>query len=210
MRDAAACLEEAAAAVAAGGVVAIPTDTVYGLGVDAGLEGATARLFALKGRPDTVALPVLVAEPAVARDLATLDLSARRLIERFWPGPLTLVLRRAAGVRLDLGGDPATIGLRCPGNDVARRLLARTGPLAVSSANRHGEAPATTAAAVRAGFGPAVAAVLDGGRCEGAASTVISLAGDGWALLRAGSITAGDLEAVLGVPPHPVEQDQAG
>ena len=187
----------AASAVHAGGVVGIPTDTVYGLGVDPRLAGATNRLFEVKGRPDDRALPVLIADPDGAGELADLTERARVLIDRFWPGPLTLVLGRRHGVVLDLGGDPDTVGLRCPGCEPARRLLRTTGPLAVSSANRHGEPPATTAAAVRASFGDAVAVVVDGGVCDGAPSTVASLLGETPVVLRQGPISAAQLESAL-------------
>ncbi|HET9092699.1 MAG TPA: L-threonylcarbamoyladenylate synthase, partial [Acidimicrobiales bacterium] len=130
-----------------------------------------------------------------------LDERARRLIASFWPGPLTLVLRRRPGVVLHLGGDETTVGLRCPGQPIARRLLERTGPLAVTSANRHGEPPATTAEALAAVLGDAVAVVVDGGTCGGAPSSVLSLVGPEPVLLREGALSPADLESVWSAAP---------
>ena len=118
-------------ALAAGKVVAVPTDTVYGLAVDPRLPDAVDRVFALKQRPEQFQLPVLIADPDGAVDLAEATAAAQRLILRYWPGPLTLVLPRRSAVELDLGGDRATIGLRCPAHSLLRELLRSTGPLAV-------------------------------------------------------------------------------
>ncbi len=194
-------LEGAVRAVRAGEVIGIPTDTVYGIGIDPSRPDATRRLFAAKGRPEHLALPVLVATAQDAGDLAELDERARRLIASFWPGPLTLVLRRRPGVVLHLGGDETTVGLRCPGQPIARRLLERTGPLAVTSANRHGEPPATTAEALAAVLGGAVAVVVDGGTCGGAPSSVLSLVGPEPVLLRNGALSAAELEPVWSTAP---------
>jgi tRNA threonylcarbamoyl adenosine modification protein (Sua5/YciO/YrdC/YwlC family) len=183
-------------ALAAGKVVAVPTDTVYGLAVDPRLAGAVDRVFALKQRPEQFQLPVLIADPARLVDLAEATAAAERLISRYWPGPLTLVLPRRSGIAFDLGGDSATIGLRCPANSLLRELLRSTGPLAVTSANRHGEAPLRTADEVRGHFGAAVTAVLDGGRCDGRPSTVISLTGAGVKCLREGALLFAELAAI--------------
>lgn len=183
-------------ALAAGKVVAVPTDTVYGLAVDPRLAGAVDRVFALKQRPEQFQLPVLIADPAGLVDLAEATAAAERLISRYWPGPLTLVLPRRSGIAFDLGGDSATIGLRCPANSLLRELLRSTGPLAVTSANRHGEAPLRTADEVRGHFGAAVTAVLDGGRCDGRPSTVISLTGAGVRCLREGALLFAELAAI--------------
>jgi L-threonylcarbamoyladenylate synthase len=183
-------------ALAAGKVVAVPTDTVYGLAVDPRLAGAVDRVFALKQRPEQFQLPVLIADPAGLVDLAEATAAAERLISRYWPGPLTLVLPRRSGIAFDLGGDSATIGLRCPANSLLRELLRSTGPLAVTSANRHGEAPLRTADEVRGHFGTAVTAVLDGGRCDGRPSTVISLTGAGVKCLREGALLFAELAAI--------------
>src|SRR3954468_12745678 len=125
------------AALEAGLVVAIPTDTVYGLAADPFRPGATDRIFEAKKRPRDVELPVLVADVEQALSLCAQELvaaGARRLMERFWPGPLTLVLPRRPGLDADLGSDDLTIGVRCPAHVVARTLCARVGPLAVTSA----------------------------------------------------------------------------
>lgn len=186
-------LQAAAQALEDGLVVGLPTDTVYGLAVDPRKEGATARLFAAKGRPEHVALPVLIAEPALLGTLAEVSPAALRLAMSFWPGPLTLVLPRLTGVVMDLGGDPSTVGVRCPANALARELLARSGPLAVTSANRHGEAPLTRAEDVRATFEDAVATVVDGGTCDGAPSAVVLLVGGIPVCLRPGAIAVEEI-----------------
>jgi tRNA threonylcarbamoyl adenosine modification protein (Sua5/YciO/YrdC/YwlC family) len=187
---------QAVSALAAGKVVAIPTETVYGLAVDPALVSATDRLFAVKGRPETVALPVLVADGNVAGQLGVLDARAARLVERYWPGALTIVMRRRGGVAFELGGDPATIGLRCPAHPVALRLLAMTGPLAVTSANRHGERPSRSAAEVVTALGESLL-VLDGGRCEGEASTVVSIISPRVVCLREGAIPMSEIVLAL-------------
>jgi tRNA threonylcarbamoyl adenosine modification protein (Sua5/YciO/YrdC/YwlC family) len=189
-------LDEVEAALAAGEVVAVPTDTVYGLAVDPRLAGAVERVFALKKRPELFQLPVLIADPTGLVDLAEATPATLRLTSRYWPGPLTVVLPRRAGVALDLGGDPATIGLRCPASSLLRELLRRSGPLAVTSANRHGEAPLHSAGEVREHFGAGVGAVLDGGRCDGTPSTVISLAGAELKCLREGALAFAEIALV--------------
>lgn len=188
----------AVSALARGEVVAVPTDTVYGLAVDPRRDGATRRLFALKGRPEMVPLPVLVADRMVAERLGVLDGPALLLAERFWPGALTIVVpRRPAAAGFELGGDPATIGLRCPDHAVVSRLLRASGPLAVSSANRHGGPPCRSAAEVLAAFAGAVR-VLDGGEADGEPSTVVALGPEGVSCLRGGAIPFADIEGVLG------------
>ena len=192
-------LAGAVAALRGGAVVAVPTDTVYGMAVDPRCHGATAALFALKGRPSTVELPVLVADLDAAAALAGPDgLSppAAALASRFWPGPLTLVVGRAGDVDWELGGDGRTIGIRCPAHPVALRLCRTVGPLATTSANRHGEPPLTTAAAVAHEFGTAVGAVVDGGTCDGRPSTVVDVTGGTLRLLRDGAVPWSDLERV--------------
>lgn len=196
-------LREAARVLGAGGVVGVPTDTVYGLAASLAAPGAPAQLFAVKGRPERVALPVLVADADAAAELAPLGPEAERLAERFWPGALTLVLRRRRGVEVDLGGDATTIGLRVPALDATRSLLRVAGPLATTSANHHGEPPATTAGAV-ASLSAAVALVLDAGELTGAPSTVVDLTGDTPRLLRAGSLAWEEIVVALrSVGPSP-------
>jgi L-threonylcarbamoyladenylate synthase len=189
-------LAAAIEALAAGLPVILPTDTVYGVGVDPARPGATARLFRKKARPADVALPVLAADAEQAFALAAPPASALALAERFWPGPLTIVVPRAADVGFDLGGgDAATIGLRVPDHDVPRDLARAVGPLAVTSANRHGEPTATTAAEAVAALGRGVGAVVDGGTRAGAPSTVVRCTDDGVWILRLGALGPAELRA---------------
>jgi len=186
-------------ALTAGAVVAIPTDTVYGLAVDPSVPGATEALFTLKSRPVDLALPVLVADVAQADRLAGpagLSPAARTLTGRFWPGALTIVTARRTGIGWDLGGDQHTIGLRCPDHATVRALCGRVGPLATTSANRHGGAPLVTADEVRAVFGEEVP-VLDGGRCHGRPSTVVDTTTDPPRLLREGVVPWDDVLGAL-------------
>jgi L-threonylcarbamoyladenylate synthase len=192
---------DAATALLAGAVVAIPTDTVYGLAVDPRRSGATDLVFALKHRPATLELPVLVADLAQADALAGpdgLSATARRLADRFWPGSLTMVVRRRPAVEWALGGDGRTIGLRYPAHSVVQRLCRSVGALATTSANRHGQPPITTAAALAEEFGGGIAVVVDGGTCAGAPSTVIDLTGDAPRCLREGAVPWSAIEAALG------------
>ncbi len=136
--------------------MAVPTDTVYGLAVDPDSPEAVARLFVLKGRPDSVPLPVLVSGWDQVEAIAgSLEPAAARLADRHWPGPLTLVVPRAPGFVADLGGPRtavSTVGLRWPDHPVVSALCRASGPMAVTSANRHGEPPARTAGEVAACF----------------------------------------------------------
>lgn len=188
--------DDALEALRAGLVVAIPTDTVYGLAVDPSRAGATEELFRLKIRPATLALPVLVACAADALALGMLDERAAALVAEYWPGALTLVVNRQPGVVFDLGGDHSTIGLRCPAHAAVRRLLAATGPLAVTSANLHGADACVNAKDVTRVFGTSMV-VVDGGPMRGRPSTVVSLAGAGVQCLRQGSVAMHDIEALL-------------
>lgn len=192
----AAAIEEAAAALAAGLVVGIPTETVYGLAVDPFHPGAADRLFEAKRRPREVSLPVLVASTDMALSLATaVPDVAFTLMARFWPGALTLVIPARPGLGADLGEDELTVGVRCPDHPVPLALAAAAGPLATSSANRHGDPTLTTAAAVAEAFGEEVAVVLDGGVCEGAPSTVVDCTGVEPKLLREGRIPWAEIVA---------------
>lgn len=193
-------LEAGAHALRAGLVVGLPTDTVYGLAVDPSREGATDRLFALKLRPRHVALPVLVAGVDQARALAVTDPGAEALISWWWPGALTLVLVRRPGLGLDLGGDDATIGLRCPAHPVPLELARTVGPLATTSANRHGSAPLETARAVVDAFGDRVAVVLDAGACRARPSTVVDCTGPEPRCLREGGVAWSEVLASLAGP----------
>jgi tRNA threonylcarbamoyl adenosine modification protein (Sua5/YciO/YrdC/YwlC family) len=185
-------------ALVAGEVVAIPTDTVYGLAVDPFQPGASDRLFALKRRPRTVDLPLLVADADQVLEVATgLPQVAERLMARYWPGPLTLVLPRRPDLQADLGDDEATVGVRCPDHPVPATLCVRCGPLATTSANLHGQPTITTAPEVEAGLGDSVAVVLDGGPCTGEPSTVVDCTGQEPKCLREGRIPWGEIEAAM-------------
>lgn len=196
-------LSDAVEKLRAGALVAFPTETVYGLGADARNPEAVARIFATKGRPADHPVIVHVATPAQIWDWARPTPEIRRaveaLAERFWPGPLTVILPRAQGVHDVVTGGLDTIGLRIPAHPVARALLRRFGHgLAAPSANRFGRVSPTVAAHVREEFGAAVH-VLDGGPAEvGVESTIVDLSGDIPALLRPGGIPRDALEAVLG------------
>jgi len=189
---------QAVRALAQGQPVGIPTDTVYGLAVDPFRPGATDRIFAAKRRPRDVSLAVLVGSTEQALAMSTaVPQAALRLMELYWPGALTLILPARADLGADLGEDEATVGLRCPDHPVPRALCAAVGPLATTSANRHGEPTLTTAAEVAEAFGDDVPVVLDGGVCTGSPSTVVDCTGAQPKLLRDGRIPWSELQAAL-------------
>ncbi|MGC8521954.1 MAG: L-threonylcarbamoyladenylate synthase [Steroidobacteraceae bacterium] len=200
-RVTAADLEAAVRALRAGELVAFPTETVYGLGADAGNSQAVRRIFALKGRP--ARHPVIVhlhdvgQLPEWAREVPP---AARRLAEQFWPGPLTLVLPRCAAVDDSVTGGQDTVALRVPAHPVAQQLLsAFGGGIAAPSANRYGRLSPTRAEHVREEFGDAVKLVLDGGDCPiGLESTIVAFQHGAARLLRPGRITAADIRALIG------------
>lgn len=194
----------AAAALARGEVVAFPTETVYGLGADASNPAAVRRVFELKGRPADHPLIVHLADTArLGNWAAAVPDSAARLAARFWPGPLTLILPRAAGVSTVVTGGQDTIALRVPAHPVAQALLAAFGGgVAAPSANRYGRVSATTAQHVRDEFGTAVSVVLDGGATDlGLESTIVDCSSDTPTLLRPGGIGLAALTEALGAPP---------
>jgi L-threonylcarbamoyladenylate synthase len=186
----------------AGDLVVIPTDTVYGIAARPDDPAAIAAVFAVKERPSDKPLPILAATPSDLDQIALLGDLARRAA-RYWPGPLTLVVPRAPGFDLDLGGAPGGsaqsqgVAVRVPACGVALELLRASGPLAVTSANLSGDRPATTVSEARAALGAKVRAYLDGGVCAGRPSTVVSLVGD-IELLRAGPIPFRRLVQELG------------
>jgi tRNA threonylcarbamoyl adenosine modification protein (Sua5/YciO/YrdC/YwlC family) len=183
-------LERAADMVARGTCIVMPTDTVYGLAASPASETGICSLFEVKERPGDKAIPILAASIYELKHVGVLEGRALELAAQWWPGPLTLVVPRAAGFEVDLGGtDASTVAVRVPRHDLARELLARTGPLAVTSANRSGAAPATTVDEARAYFGDAVAVYLDAGPAGGEVSTVLSMIGDP-EVLRAGAVPA--------------------
>lgn len=189
-----AAVDRVADLLRAGGVVCVPTDTVYGLAVDPRLPGAVERVFALKERPAAVALPVLVASAGQVEEVAGgLEAAARGLADRWWPGPLTLVVPRHPAFDADLGGGPRgrwTVGVRWPDHPVVRALCLAVGPLAVTSANTHGKPPASTATEAVTAFadGGLLEVVLDGGVCTGLPSTVVECRGPASRCLREGRI----------------------
>ena len=196
-------LARAVATLRAGGLVAFPTETVYGLGADASNPAAVKKVFAAKGRPHDHPLIVHIASVAQLRDWACdVPAAALALAQKFWPGPLTLILKRAPGVSDLVTGGQDSVALRVPSHPLAQALLqAFGGGMVGPSANRFGHVSATTAAHVLQEFGDTVACVLDGGACEvGIESTIVDLSGDRPALLRPGCITPAQIEAVLGAP----------
>ncbi|HEX5828377.1 MAG TPA: L-threonylcarbamoyladenylate synthase [Candidatus Limnocylindrales bacterium] len=197
-----ALIDEAVAILRAGGLVAFPTETVYGLGADAANPAAVARIFAAKGRPADHPLIVHLAG-AGGIDAWAVDVPplARALAAACWPGPLTLVLRRAPHVPDAVTGGLPTVGLRVPAHPVALALLrAFAGGIAAPSANRFGTVSPTTAEHVRASLGDAVDLVLDGGPATvGVESTIVDLSGDDPAILRPGGLPRERLEAIAGV-----------
>jgi len=202
-------IEAAAESLRAGGLVAFPTETVYGLGADATNSHAIARVFAAKGRPAFNPLIVHVLGAEAAEALAVVSPMARDLMAAFWPGPLTLVLPSRGGASVGASGGVsllataglATVALRAPAHAVARALLAAVGrPVAAPSANPSGRVSPTTAAHVLAGLGGRIDAVLDGGPCAvGVESTILAL-DPAPRLLRAGGLPVEALEAALGRP----------
>jgi L-threonylcarbamoyladenylate synthase len=181
-------LTRAAQLIRSGGVVAFPTDTVYGLGAAADDEVARQRIYRIKGRPVGLPLILMVAAESQLEGWVHLDSRAEALVRRWWPGPLTLILHAKGG---------GTLGVRIPQHKVALELLRAAGPLMTTSANLHGKDPALTAS--EAGVLNGVAAVLDGGVAPGGtASTVLDLTGPEPHVLREGSITSPEL---LGPPP---------
>jgi tRNA threonylcarbamoyl adenosine modification protein (Sua5/YciO/YrdC/YwlC family) len=192
-------IADAAAAIRRGELVVLPTDTVYGIGADAFSPNAVRRLLDAKGRGRDVPVPVLVGSWRTVNGLAE-DLSdtAKDLIAAFWPGALTLVLRQGAGLTWDLGDARGTVAVRMPLHPVAIELLAETGPLAVSSANRHGVEAAMTMNEAQSQLGASVAVYLDGGpSADRTPSTIVDLTGPEPLVLREGAVTTAQLADVV-------------
>lgn len=196
-------LSRAVAVLRAGGLVAFPTETVYGLGADASNPAAVRKIFEAKGRPSAHPVIVHLADAVQLANWAReVPEAARRLARKFWPGPLTVIFRRASVVSDVVTGGQDTVAVRVPAHPLAQQLLARFGGgVAAPSANRHGRVSATTAEHVWREFGAAVDCVLDGGEARiGIESTIVDLSGGDPALLRPGWITAAEIEQVLGIP----------
>ena len=198
--------EEAANALARGGVIAIPTDTVYGIAVALDTAGGIERLFAAKSRPPDKAIALLLADPAQAAEIGEITRHAATLADRFWPGGLTLVVPRKrdrplpaalTGGALAPGAIP-TVGLRVPNHDAPRAIARSVGPLPTTSANRSGEPEARDADEIERLLGDALELILDGGRAAGGpASTVVDVTGDVPRILRAGAIAADEIDGCL-------------
>lgn len=187
-------------AVREGRLIVLPTDTVYGIGADAFDASAVASLLAAKGRGRDVPPPVLVGDPAVLLALAV-DVPdyAERLAEEFWPGPLTLILRAQPSLSWDLGETRGTVALRMPDDEAALELLRRTGPLAVSSANRHGKAAALSVMDAATQLGDSVEVYLDGGPARiGTSSTIIDTTVEPAEIVREGALTRERIIAAVG------------
>ena len=196
-------IERAVVILRGGGLVAFPTETVYGLGADALNPAAVKKIFAAKGRPESHPVIVHLADASqLARWARGIPKAALRLADVFWPGPLTLILRRAEKVPDAVTGGQDTVGLRVPAHPVAHTLLQAFGSgIAAPSANRFGRLSPTTADHVRGELGERVDMILDGGPCAlGLESTIVDLSGSHPALLRPGKISVSELKKVLKTP----------
>lgn len=194
-------IAEAASAVKSGRLVVLPTDTVYGLGVDAFDSQAVSSLLAAKGRGRDMPVGVLVGSWHTIEGLVySLPDNARELIRAFWPGALSLVVRQAPSLQWDLGDARGTVMVRMPMHPVAIDLLRQTGPMAVSSANISGQPPATTAQEAQRQLGVLVDVYLDAGPAEQqAASTILDLTGAAPRIMREGPVSVAAIAAALGV-----------
>ena len=192
-------IASAALAVQRGQLVVLPTDTVYGLGADAFEPASVRRLLDAKGRGREMPPPVLVAAPTTLDALAVgVPSYARALIAELWPGPLTIVCRQQPSLQWDLGDTRGTVAVRMPDHDVALELLARTGPLAVSSANKTGLPAATDADAAEEMLGASVAVILDDGPTPGAEpSTIVDVTGPAGRVLRLGAVSLERLNEIV-------------
>ena len=195
----AAGLDAATAAIGRGELVLLPTDTVYGVAADAFTPAAVTRLLAAKNRGRGMPVPVLVGEASTLGGLVLRTPAvATRLAQHFWPGGLTLVVEHAPSLAWDLGDAEGTVAVRLPADDLTRDLLRRTGPLAVSSANRSGRPAATSAAEAQYQLGQHAAVVLDGGsRTGSAASTIVDCTAPTPRVLRLGAIDLDRLREVV-------------
>ena len=189
---------EAIRALEAGRAIIMPTDTVYGLAVMPGIPGAIEELFRIKGRSEYKPVAIIGSTMRALSGVANFDERARLIAQRFWPGPLTMVLPRAPGFTAPLG--PARtqgVGVRVPAFAPALDLLGLAGALAATSANRSGEPPATTVEEAKAIFGSEIDVYVDGGTCSGQPSSVVSVL-DGLELLRPGPVPIEALHEILG------------
>jgi L-threonylcarbamoyladenylate synthase len=202
-------LDAAVHAVSRGEVIVLPTDTVYGVGADAFSPDAVARLLAAKGRdrqmPPPVLIPSVRTVDGLARDVSA---AARALMDVFWPGPLTVIVYAQPSLAWDLGDTRGTVALRVPDHGAALALLARTGPLAVTSANLTGKAAATSAEDAREQLGSAVSVYLDAGDSPlGIASTIVDATGPALRVVRDGGVSWDKLVEVVGVEAFDAAED---
>ena len=200
-------IERAARLLAAGDLVAFATETVYGLGADATNPEALAKIFAAKGRPADHPLIVHIADASdMSRYARELPEAARKLAQAFWPGPLTMIVKRSDAMPPEATGGQDSVGLRCPSHPLAQSLLRAfakvgSGAIAAPSANKFGHVSPTTAQHVRDEFGPGLL-ILDGGACDvGLESTIVDLSRGSPVLLRPGAIGRDDIARVLGAAP---------
>ena len=192
-------------AVEGGSVIVLPTDTLYGVGADAFNPGAVTRVLAAKGRGRDMPVPVLVGSWTTIDGLVShVTDEARSLIEAFWPGGLTLIVEHARSLAWDLGDSRGTVGIRMPLHPVALELLAETGPMAVSSANRTSMQPATTAQQAYDQLGESVSVYLDAGPVPiGLPSSIVDLTGDVPLLVREGALSLDQLREVVPATTRP-------
>lgn len=189
-----AAIGQARHAVADGGLVVLPTDTVYGVGANAFSPRAVDKLLTAKGRGRDKPSPVLVASPEDAAKLTTsIPEAARALMDEFWPGALTIILPARQEIGWDLGETGGTVALRMPDNPIALALLQQAGPMAVSSANLTAQHPAATAQQARDQLGNKVAVYLDGGKCGGGEPSTIVIVGEKLEIVRHGAIADSDI-----------------
>jgi tRNA threonylcarbamoyl adenosine modification protein (Sua5/YciO/YrdC/YwlC family) len=182
-------IEAALAALSQGQIIGLPTDTVYGIGADPMQYSAVEQLFAAKQRPEIKPVPILGATIDDLSKVALIDAAIASLVSRYWPGALTLIVRRAPGVPKWVGDDVRdTVGVRVPDHPVALRVLEAVGPLAVTSANLSAGDPANDAKAAEAALGASVGVYLPGSAGGGLASTVVDLSGERPRILRAGPV----------------------
>jgi len=185
-------------ALSGGDIIGLPTDTVYGLAADPFHTGAADRLFAVKGRPRNVELPVLVCDEGQALSLCTaVPDAARRLMNLYWPGPLTIILPRRPDLAADLGEEDSTIGIRCPAHPVPLAICHQMGPIATTSANRHHGPALTTAQEVAESLGAELTFVLDAGPSNAKPSTVVDCTGETPRVLREGQLSWDAIAAAL-------------
>ena len=200
-------IEEAAKWIRHGGLIALPTDTLYGLAADPFSAAAIARLFAVKGRAAERAVPLIAADAAqVAAQLGRLPAAGQRLAERFWPGPLTLLVPAPRALAAAVSGGTGRVGVRVPAHDVARAICAAAGrPITATSANVSGEPATPDPDQVERTLGGHLDLLIDAGTTPGgAASTIVDVTGADPALVRAGAISWDDIQAWLhSAPAHP-------